>query len=326
MNVRWLNNPILVVGAPRSGTTWLAKILDSHPAVLYRHEPDEVGQVPAHLTAEGAACLLQSWMRDRTLRVAGKRPFFAKSWRGYPAGRARAALAYALLAAGRLPPARGLSRRVALPDMGDAAQARLMVKLVYWSGGIAALARHLPESRLVLIQRHPAGQVHSMLRGLRLGAWELREGLELPILLPVAMQRAAASGIDAAGFAALPAAAKCAWAWVAFNEAAEAALCGLPNVMLLRFADLCADPLDTARRVLHFTGLDWHKQTERFIAAGLRHRGAGRYYGIRQETPVIPDRWRSEMPEADQRAVIEAARLSPVGRHWPDVGSLIAAD
>jgi len=33
---------ILVSGSPRSGTTWLAKLLDSHPDVLYRHEPDEV--------------------------------------------------------------------------------------------------------------------------------------------------------------------------------------------------------------------------------------------------------------------------------------------
>ena len=32
--------PILILGAPRSGTTWLAKIIDSHPDVLYRHEPD----------------------------------------------------------------------------------------------------------------------------------------------------------------------------------------------------------------------------------------------------------------------------------------------
>ena len=41
---------ILVVGAPRSGTTWLAKIIDSHPDVLYRHEPDETLPGPATLT------------------------------------------------------------------------------------------------------------------------------------------------------------------------------------------------------------------------------------------------------------------------------------
>jgi LPS sulfotransferase NodH len=32
-----MTSPILILGAPRSGTTWLAKIIDSHPDVLYRH-------------------------------------------------------------------------------------------------------------------------------------------------------------------------------------------------------------------------------------------------------------------------------------------------
>src|SRR5215472_7584402 len=31
---------VLLLGAPRSGTTWLGKIFDSHPNVLYRNEPD----------------------------------------------------------------------------------------------------------------------------------------------------------------------------------------------------------------------------------------------------------------------------------------------
>ena len=33
---------ILIQGRPRSGTTWLGKIFDSHPNVVYRHEPDSL--------------------------------------------------------------------------------------------------------------------------------------------------------------------------------------------------------------------------------------------------------------------------------------------
>ena len=31
---------ILLFGMPRSGTTWIGKIFDSHIETLYRHEPD----------------------------------------------------------------------------------------------------------------------------------------------------------------------------------------------------------------------------------------------------------------------------------------------
>ena len=34
---------VLLFGMPRSGTTWLGKIFDSHPDTLYRHEPDSRG-------------------------------------------------------------------------------------------------------------------------------------------------------------------------------------------------------------------------------------------------------------------------------------------
>ena len=32
----------IIIGAPRSGTTWLAKVFDSHTGVFYRHEPDQL--------------------------------------------------------------------------------------------------------------------------------------------------------------------------------------------------------------------------------------------------------------------------------------------
>jgi hypothetical protein len=38
--MRDCNGLLLLFGMPRSGTTWLAKIIDSHPDIIYRHEPD----------------------------------------------------------------------------------------------------------------------------------------------------------------------------------------------------------------------------------------------------------------------------------------------
>lgn len=39
---------VLVVGMPRSGTTWLGKMLDCHPTAFYLHEPD-TGSLYSHL-------------------------------------------------------------------------------------------------------------------------------------------------------------------------------------------------------------------------------------------------------------------------------------
>src|ERR1700757_2925244 len=70
---------ILILGSPRSGTSWLAKIVDSHPDVLFRHEPDEASGTRANPTAQ-----LLAWAQPTGLRVVAKRPWFQKSWRPWP--------------------------------------------------------------------------------------------------------------------------------------------------------------------------------------------------------------------------------------------------
>lgn len=37
---RYANKTIFILGVPRSGTSWIGKMFDAHPDVLYRHEPD----------------------------------------------------------------------------------------------------------------------------------------------------------------------------------------------------------------------------------------------------------------------------------------------
>ena len=105
---------ILVLGSPRSGTSWLAKIFDSHPNILYRHEPDEMtlpqqGLNPAQQIAE--------WIWQRALRVAVKRPNFQKSWRPPARDTTRTLLVTALAGAQRLRPLYNAASRIGVPDL-----------------------------------------------------------------------------------------------------------------------------------------------------------------------------------------------------------------
>ena len=56
MKSKSLNNQILLIfGMPRSGTTWLGKIFDSHPDIIYLHEPDSefrLKEVPLLVTPD----------------------------------------------------------------------------------------------------------------------------------------------------------------------------------------------------------------------------------------------------------------------------------
>src|SRR5215831_20569040 len=101
-------NVVLLLGAPRSGTTWLAKILDSHPDVLYRHEPDTVlrnDELP-HLCSrddagshrDEARNYLGALFNVRVLKSVGSRPSFRKNYRGPLRSRLRTALINGLLA------------------------------------------------------------------------------------------------------------------------------------------------------------------------------------------------------------------------------------
>src|SRR5580698_1469066 len=112
-----LTAPILVLGAPRSGTTWLAKIIDSHPDVLYRHEPDETIAAPSPLTPDSLPALLARWATETGARTVTKQPYFRKSWQpGWAIG-VRTALAGTVSAASRMPPPfKGLGR-LRIPDL-----------------------------------------------------------------------------------------------------------------------------------------------------------------------------------------------------------------
>jgi hypothetical protein len=303
-------NAILIVGAPRSGTTWLAKILDSHPDVLYRHEPDEMAPASGSIGASMAR-----WILQRDPRTAGKRPFFPKTWQPAPARLLRTGLTYA----GALASGIGLAAWP-IPDLGSIARARVVIKSVRLSAGIGDFARAYPKGRALLILRHPCGQVASVMRGTRDGRFDLAvAGTDMPFDEVAAITFAARYGMDEATFQRQPDAAKYAWSWREFNETAVASIADQSNARVVVYEELCSNPLDEARAILSFAGLAWNEQTETFLRRSTSFVGPAGYYAVVRDSLAAASRWRATMPPQDQAAIRAVVRESPLAQYWPDL-------
>lgn len=315
---------LLILGAPRSGTSWLAKIFDSHPDVLYRHEPDTVlrnfdlpwmcprAEVARYVVP--AEAYLRALIGTATLKAAGSLPMFPKRFQSTPARLLRAGLVHALRAADLVRAFRGLTRSVHIPDLINLdrhPELRVAIKSVSSRGRARLFAEALPDARVVFILRDPWGQVASMRRGTALGKFE--EPVPVGELLET--EQSARYGLTQARFAALPAVEQFAWNWALLNEKAIEDLGGLDRVKLLKYHELCEQPMAQARDLLAFAGLDWNPQTEAFLRRSTTYGGPDRYYAVFRDTAAALYHWRKELSLDDQRRindVVQATSLAPL--------------
>lgn len=312
---------VLVLGAQRSGTTWLGKIFDSHPNVLYRHEPDYLRPAAAEMSREALHATVNSWIRQNNVRSAGKLPSFRKSWHSVSAFAMRHALVMFVNVCARLPVLGACIRRCPISDLvwieGER-DLRPVLKSITWCNGAGVFADALPNSCTILILRHPCGQIASLLRGAEQRRFELRSGYDMPFDELQTTRFAAARGVGEGEFEALPAAAKYAWAWLAFNETAFAALDGRPNTRIVLYEDLCARPQAVIRELFAFVGLAWNSSTEAFLTRSTRSGRNSGYYSVFQDPSTAANRWRSTMTPQDQAAVCAVVGSSKLAQFWPD--------
>ncbi len=318
---------LFILGAPRSGTTWLAKLFDSHPDVLYRNEPDTVlhePRLPLLCPAEQVAAhrplardYLDRLLALRSLRSSGSLPTFRKRGQSLTGHRLRSVLIQALHAAQTLQRylPQDVLERIPVPDprRGRAAVPPLIVvKSVNARGRARLFAEVAPHGRIIFLLRHPCGQVASVLRGVALGAFAPPDREEI-----LATPLAARCGLTRAGFAALRPAEQFAWHWAILNQMAldDLAPLGPERLRVVHYHDMVAAPQAAMAALFDFAGLSPDRQSAAFLERSTHHTGRDGYYRVlKRDGQQAVNRWRSELAEDDQRRILAIADQVAVGR------------
>ena len=324
MNVRDIapNNLILLLGSPRSGTTWIAKIFDSHPRVLYRHEPDKFIADPMlrrNFGYPAYASLLERaerYVRDLIgsddLRAAGIRPIFEKSYYKPGDHLRRVVQIWAFSGLERIGAARLLGP-LRVPDRIDPARSddiKVVVKSVAAEGRARLLVDAMPGCRVIFIVRDPFGHIASMRRGSELGMFQRRTPLDECL----GTEQAARYGLDWVSFAKLTNLEQHAWHWALHNEKALDDLEGIQRAMVVRYNDVCRDPVGMVKTLFRFVDLNWNVQTAAFVHASTQAEATEKYYKIFRNTATNLERWRKELTVAEQSEIAGIVRQTKMGK------------
>ncbi|HEY7166892.1 MAG TPA: sulfotransferase [Candidatus Binatia bacterium] len=312
---------VLLFGMPRSGTTWIAKIFDSHPETLYRHEPDRAGtlnRIPFYpdvkktdLYSDHIQAFVGALWADRSLRVAGSLPVFPKN---YCSSR-RLFMHRCAIGAARATEAIGWNLPIPVFALGNNGRAPLLVwKSIESLGRLGVLTRALPESRAIVILRHPCAYIASVMAGeaqhrfsdsqSSSDDWEVYEWL----LDAFPHRENTPSLEELKGLAPVE---RLAWRWVLSNEKALMDTAGAESCAYVRYEDICADPMEKSWELLNFAGLPWHEQVMQFVQRSTAHHSQ-RYYSVFKDPALTVNRWQTEMRKDDIDLVMAIVRKTPL--------------
>jgi hypothetical protein len=320
-----MTGPILLFGMPRSGTSWLGKIFDSHPGTVYRHEPDtfpRLDAIPMFATPneiDSHQRFIQEFVaglpRLNAARYAAKLPLFPKTY--------RTGLRFQLLRAG------ALTAKVAnkfLPDfpvIGARTDQVCPEPVLVWKsieslGRFGLIMKSLDNAHGIHLIRHPCGQINSVRRGEAQAAfWDNTPSSEYYGKFEMLLKRRQARRreLTLEAFKRLMPEERLAWQWVLVNEKAVDDVEGMERARLVRYEDLCRDPVATVRALFRFAGLDWNRQTEAFLHRSTHNENKA-YYSVFKHPGHAAERWRDELGRETIERIQSIVRQSPLADYY----------
>lgn len=318
---------ILLFGLPRSGTTWIGKIFDSHPDTLYRHEPDSWGRlnnIPL-LVERGAeakycdrvASFVEALPVMRETKVSATLPVFKKSY--------LSAFQYTLFkgfirTAKMIARVKGECRVPRLIDIGEYENIHIVWKSIESLGRLGLIMECMPDSRAVHIIRHPCGQIASILRGeasRRFTSGTLQSEDYGIYRLLSETEQAKRRGLQLEKFREMSSVERLAWRWVIFNEKAMEDAGDDEKKIILRYEDMCHDPFSYTEKILDDMGLAIKQETIEFIKQSTVNEISS-YYSIYKDSRTSANRWINELPRGDVSKIMDIVSGSTPGQWYPE--------
>jgi len=291
-----MNSPIMCVGMPRSGTTWIAKIIDSHPQIYYNHEPDSVysgmlngiNLLAEHvsLPQKEAIKLLVSGLPYTHEKCIGKRPFFKKDYRPYIAEKYfQLSVLMTKVFNFNLLPSQSLYK--------DRQDVRLMFKSIESTGRVKAFLEAVDDLKITLIIRSVFGHINSVINGINKGKFTVNE---MPLInddeLAQCYEVHGSKNIhDLAMVLQYTPIERLAYRWLVFNEKAlYEAEAYAERVYVLSYDKLCDQPEQGAKQLFEFFELDFAPQSRAFIHSSTQKQNNA-YYSLSKNPQKAKASW-----------------------------------
>jgi Sulfotransferase family len=297
---------ILVVGIPRSGSTWVARVLASTKGATYLEEPDNHLTYPfafrakhnlrgcfyttlgPHDEAPEYERLWREALRLHDGPVApvsstARRSLASLIWRSVPNREIRRAFIDRKAVTGRL----RLVERLAVPERASMSP-HLVVKSVHAPLSVEWIAARFPV-RVVVVLRDLLNIVSSwvQLRWLAGGGDDVLESLD-----PATRDRLATEHDIPPPLRDASPLARGAWLLGMLGLALEDAAAKHPEWVVVRHEELCRAPNESFREAAVRSGLEWTVEADRTLA-NLNRPGSGTE--VHRVASELPDVWRSRL-------------------------------
>lgn len=327
---------IFIVSAPRSGSTWLGNLFDSHPDVIYRHEPlarlaplieSEIGLLHrlkhAHGVSEGDRRDLLKLLQ-KAHPESDRPPFFKKSFSCHPTW-FRFLLWTAAIKWGEFFGIYEMLFSRSLPG------SVLVVKETGWSSHLESIVDGLQPTATLLLVRHPCAIIASVLRGIDSGlmrvpdektkkAW-YNHHQQNDFIINNKIKEKDVLQMETVTFWSLR-------LRVLYEIFLLLQKNNLNKVLPLVYEEIQREPLEKVDELFSRLGLSLAPSVTAFIAEStgrkstafqaLQKRGKKSYFSVHRQKDYDPMQWRQQLSPAEIGKIYDAFRDTDIlERFWP---------